>query len=263
MNLVVGILVVIVAALWFVGFLDRVVMPLISRSGVQVNVPDLRNIKFEQADSLCSKLQLEIVKARTRPDDRLGAGVIVDQFPVAGSVVKPGRRIEVVVTDQAGLIACPGVVGRSVREAMISADSCGLVIRENAIRYAYSEQDPEGVVVSQTPPPFTGVLKGAELRLTVSLGGAPVEMIVPNLVGRNFEEASFLLIRYQLHPGDVISFPDRHSTPGIILSQDPPAGSTLPDDKRVNLRVAIRPVGMEEEADTTQSPAAEETHEIH
>jgi len=260
---VVGILVVIIAALWFVGFNDRVVMPLIARSGVQVNVPDLRYIKFEQADSICQTLQLELTKARTRPDERLAPGVVVDQFPVAGSVVKPGRRIEVVVTDPAGLIACPGVVGRSVREALISVDSCGLKIRESAIRYAYSNVDPEGVVTSQTPPPYTGVLRGSELKLTVSLGSAPTVMVVPNLVGRNVEEAGFLLAKFQLHTGEITHFPDRRSTPGSILSQSPAGGSAIPEDGLVSLSVAIRPVGMEDEVDSTLVKPAEEIHEIH
>ncbi len=245
LNLVAGILVVIFAALWLAAFVDRVLMPLIARVGVQVTVPDIRRFRIETADSLCKSLGLELVRGRARPEEHLPPGIILDQYPAAGSTVKPGRMIEVVVSDPANLVSCPSVVGHSPREAVIMADSCGLIVRPERISYDFSETNPEGVVFSQTPPPFTGILHGSELRLTVSLGSAPTTMEVPNLVGRNIEDVRLLLARYRLTLGEVTNFPIRKTVPGTILNQTPAPGSPPPEGGFVSVSIAAQPIGDE------------------
>lgn len=253
LNLLVGIFVVIVGAIWVVLYADRVMLPLIAKSGVQITIPDLRNLHFETADSICSHAGLELVRGRTRTDEKLPPGVILDQFPAAGSIAKPGRRIEATISDAAGLVACPSFLGRSPREAGIIADSIGLVFRPERVRYATSAVDPEGVIISQQPPPFSGMLKGAEVRLTVSLGEAPAKSEVPNLVGRNIEQVRMTLAKYGLGLGEVSNYPSRGTLPGTILSQAPGGGSAVPESGTVDVVVAMAPLGEGGEVTDTLS----------
>lgn len=233
---------VVIGAFWLLGFVDRVVMPLLARSGVETAMPDLRRLHWTLADSICRRLRIDLVRARTRADDKIRPGVVVDQYPAAGTFVKPGRRVEVVVTDQAGLAVCPNVAQRSPREAAIIADSSGLAVNLEAVRYRHSDSEPEGIVIAQAPPAYTGVLPGTELILTVSLGPASSSPTVPELVGRNISEVVFLLAQQELKLGEVARYPDRSRVPGTVIGQSPSAGSLLPGDGKVAIKVAALPV---------------------
>jgi len=251
-NLVAGLAVILAGSLWLAGFMDRVAMPLIAGSGVEVQTPDVRFYSFDRADSICRAARLELVRSRSRPDGRYAPNTVLDQFPPAGASVKPGRRIEATVADPAGLIAAPTLIGRSIREAKIAADSCGMRFREEAVRYGYSSSDPPGVIIAQDPPPNTAQLHGAELHATVSLGAEPALLIVPDLTGLAIEQVRFELARYQLYPGEVSTFPERIRPPGSVLDQRPKPGSAPPESRTVDVTIVVAP--LDASTDTTRNP---------
>jgi len=245
LNLIAGVLVVLVAYIWFLGTIDKIVMPIIVRAGMEVAVPDLRYRTVVQADSLCRKYKLKIINIKTRRDDRLPPGVVLDQYPVAGAVVKPGRHLELVVSQRSGLVICPDLIGKSPREAKLSAEAADLKIRPERIRYQHSDTAPEGVIIGQDPSPAAGIALNSEIILTVSLGSLPAQILVPNLIGHNIDEIPFLLRKYNLNIGEVVRFPDRSQPEGTIIEQEPLAGAEPPESGCVNIRVSIRPVGSE------------------
>ncbi len=261
LELIAGLVTVMIAVFWLMFLIDRVVMPLITIAGVEHRIPDLHFLMFSEADSICKGLDLELISGRTRIENRLDPGTILDQFPVAGVSAKPGRRIEVVISDREKMVECPNIVGRSPREAEIAAASTGLIVKTERIRYRHSRKYPEGVVMIQDPNYKTMLHRGDELRLVVSLGEKPTEIIAPDLVGRKLDGVSIILAKYSLRLGRVRRFPDRSLPSGTIMSQDPPAGTTMKSGQKVSVRVAIAPVSSSK-PDTSvegQETGSEET----
>jgi serine/threonine protein kinase len=85
-----------------------------------------------------------------------------------------------------------------------------------------------------------GILGGAGFFLVSSLTNDPTEQItVVNLAGKKYEDAKALLESQGLRIQDPPTFKVTDgAAPGTILSQDPPAGQTLPKDGIVNVVVA-------------------------
>lgn len=242
LNLVAGGLVVFIGMIWVIVFIDRVVLPFICRSGVEFTMPDLRYKSFAVVDSICRNAKLDLLPARMRTDDKVRPGLVIDQYPEAGSIVKPGRRTEIVISGTIGLIACPDLIGKSPREAALIADSTGLWINTQDIRYSFSENDPEGVIVDQSPFALTGLMRGAEIRITVSLGVAPTNPVVPDLTGVTLENAALMLRKQGLRLGEVVKYQIRNHHPGTVIEQSVPAGEPVGDRQIVNVRIAVEPL---------------------
>ena len=236
-----GLAVAVIVVIWLLFFIDRIVMPLIAFSGVERRVPDLHYLLVNEADSLCKSLELEMVISRYRVEKKQLPGTVLDQFPIAGSVVKPGHRIEVVVIEQELSVRCPNVVEMSPREASIIASSYGLIVNDSNIRYWHSSSTPEGIVTVQQPNAGEELIKGTELILTVSLGKSPDRIVAPDLKGRKVNDIRLILAKYRLRLGKVTHFPDSSVPQGTILSQDPPAGTPMEASGLVNVRSAVKP----------------------
>lgn len=245
-----GLLVLVSALIWLVVATDRAVMPLMTLTGVERTVPDLRHLKLSAADSLCRKEGLDLVMGRTRIDQSLPPGSVLDQFPVPGSRVKPGKRIEVVVSDREGLVACPYLEGRSPREAMLLADSSGLKVIEEHLRYANTLEFPEGVVFSQNPRAAALVRPGSEITLTVSLGPAQSDLTIPDLNGRTLADAKLDLAQRGMIAGAVSFQVDAAVPAGTVLDQSPAPGNQSGAGGFVNLTVACESL-----PDSTQTSA--------
>jgi len=237
--LIAGLLTAIMGIIWLAAAMDRVVMPLVTLAGVEQIVLDLRLLPYEKADSLCRAAGLVLEKIRGRPDSRAATGSILDQFPGAGVPVKPGKKIEVVVCDSIGPANTPNVIGRSPREAALSASQAGLIVNEEHIRRVTSWEYPAGVVIRQSPKPEELVTPNSELLLTVSLGPPPDRVIVPNLVGMPYRGVSALLERTGLRLGGEAPGAASDSTV-IVTAQQPAAGSNVSVGSAVTVQVGGR-----------------------
>ncbi|MBT7788297.1 MAG: PASTA domain-containing protein [Calditrichaeota bacterium] len=174
-------------------------------------------------------------------DNRHEAGTVVDQFPVAGSLVKPGRRVEVVLSVREQLLICPDVMGRSPREAVLIADSTGIVVLLENVTYRHSNALPEGVIMYQQPQPNERILRNSELSLTVSTGTKPEKIVAPDLIGRQISEIDLVLAKFELKLGQVSRYPQKSSREGIILEQTPKSGTAMVSGQRIDLKIAVSP----------------------
>ncbi|HHE47299.1 MAG TPA: PASTA domain-containing protein [Bacteroidetes bacterium] len=176
-------------------------------------------------------------------------------------MVKPGRRIEIVVSRSESMTTCPDVIGRSPREAAITADSVGLMVDPQHTRYRHSNSYPEGVVMFQRPEPNREMNRDEELFLTVSLGKRPTAIVAPDLVGRKFESVGITLTKYNLRLGRVEKFPNRSVAAGTVLTQDPLPGTPMKSGERISLSIAVKP-SSNQPPDTTGNTASMEEMEV-
>jgi eukaryotic-like serine/threonine-protein kinase len=119
-------------------------------------------------------------------------------------------------------VAVPTLVGLTPADAERSVGGLGLQM--SIERQFYSQQIPEGRIMSQLPPSGTKVRRGWQVRLAQSLG--PIRVAIPDVTGES-EHAAELNIRRR---GLDISSIAQVETQGIpadqVLAQSPMANAT-------------------------------------
>jgi beta-lactam-binding protein with PASTA domain len=83
-------------------------------------------------------------------------------------------------------IEVPNLVGKSVREAKLILEKSGLKLGE--LSYDFSDEVPEGAIISQSIPEKSKVSSGTFVSVVVSLGNAEGKVQVPNLIGLPFSK---------------------------------------------------------------------------
>jgi beta-lactam-binding protein with PASTA domain len=97
---------------------------------------------------------------------RYAEGIVVDQFPSAGTDTELGEGVEIVVSKGAPPVDIPDVTGLTVAEATTAMRTAGLVVQEERMRvkdFAWSEP----IIGSQYPHAGSAVPQGSAVMLTV------------------------------------------------------------------------------------------------
>lgn len=143
----------------------------------------------------------------------------------------------------------PGVTGLPQERAEAEVREAGLepdTTRQESTR-------PQGIVIEQSPEAGSEVDEGSSVRLVVSIG--PPRDTVPDLVGQTEAEAVDALREAGFESETTRVFSQQKE--GIVVSQEPKAGSNLKEGETVNLAVSrgARPVAVPDVVGTTSSEA--------
>ncbi|MBS1260744.1 MAG: Serine/threonine-protein kinase PK-1 [Calditrichaeota bacterium] len=219
--------------------INYVVMPLYTRRGSEINVPDLRGRPVTQARNLAGVQDFRI----SIEDERFVAdtpqGVILEQFPMPGNETKPGRRIHVIVSSGVPTVEVPHVVSSNRDDALFRIESAGLVV--DTIRYRFSDTRFEGLVIDQRPDSGEVVERRSGMELTISLGRRPREYRVPQVLDLPYEQARYLILKAGLQVGDVREDHFVGRRPGAVMVQSPPPRTAAEPGDRVDLVINRRP----------------------
>ncbi len=164
-----------------------------------------------------------------REDDSVAEGIVIDQNPGAGIMIKPGgSTLSIFVSGGRELITIPDYAGDSYTKAETELSQNFVVQKQ----YDYSEFE-KGKVIRTIPAAGKGAPKGSTVTLVISDGLWTVTM--PNLVGMTFAAAKEELVKQNLVLG-----------PATSMSLDPV--TQLPVEVAEELRYVIKqsqPAGTE------------------
>jgi len=167
--------------------MDKIVMPIVTRQGSAFPLPDFTSQRLLEARISLSELDLKYEVSSEEFSPGLPAGVILQQFPKANTKVKPGRTIKFVTSLGQKMVPIPELAGKSVRQAMLDLETCGLELGE--IQWALSDTLPERVIVFSYPSAGFEVPIGSLVNLMVNRGRASNFTYVPLVVGLTIDEA--------------------------------------------------------------------------
>ncbi len=215
--------------------LDYVIMPLVTRQGMQVKTPDISGRTPAEALKALSHLRLKLRVEEERWSPGVPEGHIISQRPGPATGVKEGRTVYVTVSRGDRPYAVPNLTsGISLREARFRIEQASLIV--GRVEEVPSEAHP-GVVVGQHPEPGTEAARGAAVDLRVSRGPA-VPFPAPNLVGVNVDSVFVLLEGLDLNVGHI----DHREQPGVdadtVLEQKPDAGAEVHAGDAIDLIVS-------------------------
>jgi beta-lactam-binding protein with PASTA domain len=160
-------------------------------------------------------------------------GIVLSQTPAPGTAVTPSTKLALVVSI-APRVTVPDLGGKLVADATAALDPLGLVL---AVTDKQESDNPEGSILSQTPAPATRVDRGTTVSVVIAVA-RPKLTTVPNLVGTTAENAKAALTTAQLVL-DVLGQRPVPGTPaGMVLDQNPQAGSSVVVGSPVHVNVS-------------------------
>jgi serine/threonine-protein kinase len=215
--------------------LNHVVLPIYVRHGGTMTVPAVTDMPLADAEGVLKKSGLEPVHTETRPDPQRPEGVVVYQNPSAGSVVKGGRRVYLVVSGGEILVPVPALQGLSVRDARFRLERSGLVAGE--VTTSTSESFFANTVMGQSVAAGAQVSRGTAVALVVSVGASADETEVPDVTGRTAGEAEKVLVDAGLKAGTISYQPHEQLLPNTVIDQYPRAGDRVSRGRAVDLFV--------------------------
>jgi serine/threonine-protein kinase len=119
----------------------------------------------------------------------------------------------------------PSLVGRTMPEAMGVAESSGLSVK--ASEAIPTDDKPKGTVLSQDPPADQRIRRGTELKVTISAGMHP-----PNVVGKPLDEARVMLVRAGWSVAGTETRNDLPGAAGTVVGTKPGAQELAEDRKQ-------------------------------
>lgn len=145
--------------------------------------------------------------------------------------------------------AMPEVVDLSEADARAALDARQL---DAVVAYDYSEDVPDGIVISADHEPGTSLRHGTDVALTVSQGAE--RYAVPPLAGLTLESARAALASVNLALGEQSREHDEVEPEGRVLRSEPEAGAALPPGAPVDLVVSSGPAPVQVPDVTGSSP---------
>jgi serine/threonine-protein kinase len=130
----------------------------------------------------------------------------------------------------------PAVEGLAAQEARERLAEAGFDV---GVRHREGPEEGNGRVLEQSVAGGKEANEGSKILLTVGKGPGVVE--TPNLVGLTYPQAEIELEQAGLLLGGVSEAPSESVPAGVIVAQDPAAGTTLDPDSYVRLTTSVGP----------------------
>ncbi|MDR3167960.1 MAG: PASTA domain-containing protein [Treponema sp.] len=230
----------------FVGIIAMAVFFIALRGAEQTMVPDVRG-----KDITAALMELQVKELYPRiylrySQSSSDKGFVLEQEPKAGTIVKAGRRIRLVVSQGVIINNVENYVGRNIDEVRMdlqtlfassgSAATVPLLSLKEPFIYQYSSEAP-GTILQQNPLPGTDISGPIVLEFVLSRGPENVLLTVPNLVGLSVPEALEEISR----SGVDFTFTLRPRRGGeaaeMVVFQDPPGDTMIPSNARLSVIV--------------------------
>ncbi len=235
---------------FFVGFVafvllfDKVIMPLYTKHGQEIIMPDVTGLPLEEAQKKLESKGFRPIIDKEVYSNQYPAGVVISQNPMPESVVKTGRRTYLTVSKGAKWVQVPRLIGGSERDAELKLRQKNLIPGEKS--YEFSSFYPKGVVIAQSVPVGDSVTVGDTVNFVVSLGEIPENLKVPNLVGKSLKEARETLVKLGLRVGMVTYQVNNDLLPETVIQQSVPPDSVVDVGTPIDLVVSTIEKNQEE-----------------
>ncbi|MET9391815.1 Stk1 family PASTA domain-containing Ser/Thr kinase [Streptomyces sp. NPDC006624] len=184
------------------------------------------------AEKLAKNADLQLAFS-SKPCENQTKGNICSQDPTAGTDVKKGDTISLVVSTGAPKVAVPSVVGDSLEDAKatLEGDKYEFVVETKAKE---SPEDP-GTVLEQDPDLGQEVEKGSTITLTVAK--AAEKSTVPDVLGQSCDAAKQQMQASNLVGNCTEVETDDDNQVGKVIATTPQAGSSVDKNSSVNIQI--------------------------
>ncbi len=206
-----------------------------STAGERVTVPDLSNNTQDGAKAALKKLRLG-VNVQTGTSADVPEGQVYDQSPAAGTKVDVHTQVTIYISSGKETFSLDDVTGMQYQQAQAQLENDGLVV---SLEFDYSDSVGSDKVISTSPKAGSQVAKGDTVTITASKGKETKTTIVPNLLGRNIDDAIQMIKDAGLtYNGKSSDYSDSYSE-NQVMNQSISAGKTVDEGTTISLTVSL------------------------
>lgn len=205
-----------------------------NRNLAEIDVPNVTNMTVVEAQKLLEEKQFKVeLEEKYGDPEKFKPGTVMQQSPKAGEKRKQGSLIILTICKGAELKAVPDVTGMSLGKAEQTLADAGFKVGK--ITRRHEENGKNGAVLSQSPKGMDKAPKGTGIDLVVNEG----DKDVPNIVGKNIDEAKGMLEQAGLKLGEIKKVNDAGAKKNVVLACNPGVGSKLNEGAAVSITVAV------------------------
>lgn len=186
-----------------------------------------------------------------------------EQGTVMKASVNPGTMVDegsnVILTVSAGSegVKVPDVIGMSEAEAAATLSKSGFVVNKTEDHDPYIKA---GNIVTQTPQAGSKAPAGTAVTIRISLGPEESKVRVPDIMGKDEQEAMAILVEAGLQMGVVSEV--NHEDPalsGLVCYQSYSVGSYVEEGTQVDVSISVGPAQASYKfTDAISAPTPEE-----
>lgn len=233
----------VLASLAFIGLMIYYNNPFVQIG--EKELPNLVGIKYETAVTQNDDFDIALDDDGKVYSDEWGKGVIIEQKPKAGLMIKLGSQVKVKVSLGPLVVQLPNFAGKEARQTFSWLKDHGLDYKEQR---AYSEDVSAGCVIYTDPSKDSPLNSGTTVTVYVSMGPERLPVEVPDVTGLKAEDARAALERKMMIVGSYVEqYGD--APVGVVIGQEPPGGSMVNEGTEITLIVCsgIDPEELEAE----------------
>ena len=185
-------------------------------SSGDITVPSIVGMKQDDAKQLVESKKLNFVIGGKEKSDK-PEGTVIDCFPKSGTKVKSNSDVRVIISSGSDSLTVPNLVGVDFATAKDIISNSGLTLGN--VSYRHSDDVAEGDVISQDPTADSKAQNGTKVNLVVSKGADAKYVTVPDVSGKNIEEAASIMAGSGLKVSrNPVATSDK-SQSGVVTSQ--------------------------------------------
>jgi beta-lactam-binding protein with PASTA domain/predicted Ser/Thr protein kinase len=171
----------------------------------------------------------------TQPSATVASGRAISTDPPAGTELKAGRPVTVIVSSGPEPVHVPDLAGQTLAAAEATLTNAGLTV--GTVTKQVAAEQPPGTVLAQSP--HTGVSLPAGGRVNLTVAQAPKEAAVPSVLGQNEAQAAAALGRAGFAPKTTSQTTTEASQVGVVLAQTPAAGQKARKGATVTIAIGV------------------------
>jgi len=201
-----------------------------------VEVADWIGHGREEALARAQALGLVFEVSELRHDPGVAVDRIVQQEPAAGTQVRHGRTIRVVVSLGGETLTVPSVIGQPARQAELELRRFGLTPGWEA--HIHDNDAPVSQVLDEAPAAGTLSVAGDRVHRLVSDGPRAARFVMPDLTGKTLRDVQEWITLCGFRSRAVRRVPAEGKLAGTVVGQLPLSGYPIARRDVVELTVA-------------------------
>ncbi len=201
----------------FYLLMDKAVLPIYTKHGEEIRMPDVTNMPFEEAEKILKEKKLRPILDHKVNSMAIPGGYVISQNPLPDAIVKSNRRTYLIVSKGEKWIRVPKLVGGSERDALLKLRQVELVPGRRISQF--SSIYPRGVVSNQSIAIGDSARVGDTVDIEISRGDMPMNLTVPKLIGKSLEEAKKILLDGGFEIGLITYRTNNDLLPDTVIQQ--------------------------------------------
>lgn len=203
----------------------------------EVKVP---NVVGKQTDEAIHLLEGKFLEA-TQVEEfstSVPKGFVISQDPESGSIVKEQRLITLFVSKGPEMVTVPTLINTNVKDVRVVLTKARLILGK--VEEKDEKDKPEGTILAQSPSPNDQVAMNTHIDLVI-VGPKEKKVIVPDVTGKNLEQAKKEIESAKLKFGGSKEQATDKAKKGTVIDQSPSANEKIVEGSSVTLVVAKEP----------------------